>query len=161
MSQSTVWYWNCYPGGQSNHLSSFLGDTIADLLPARVDSESPIYQLFDRELYMDFNFKERYSAWPELRRYFKYVDEKWNISEYTKYNKYVETALWDNDKNMWWVECSDGTQTYCRWLIPCLGFASKHYRPPFPGLGNFAGQMYHTALWPQYGVNLRGKKYVP
>ncbi|KAK3718586.1 hypothetical protein LTR37_005090 [Vermiconidia calcicola] len=124
----------------------------------RVDSESPIYQLFDRELYMDFNFKERYSAWPELRRYFKYVDEKWNISEYTKYNKYVETALWDNDKNMWWVECSDGTQTYCRWLIPCLGFASKHYRPPFPGLGNFAGQMYHTAFWPQYGVNLRGKK---
>jgi cation diffusion facilitator CzcD-associated flavoprotein CzcO len=109
---------------------------------------------------MDFNFKERYSSWPELRRYFEYVNKKWKIGDHIKYNKNVETALWDDQKHQWWVECSDGTQIYCRWLIPCLGFASKHYRPPFPGLGNFAGELYHSAFWPQYGVNCKGKKLV-
>ncbi len=55
---------------------------------------------------MDFNFKQRYSAWPELRRYFEYVDKKWKISEHTKYNKNVETAIWNESKHQWWVECS-------------------------------------------------------
>jgi cation diffusion facilitator CzcD-associated flavoprotein CzcO len=109
---------------------------------------------------MDWTFAERYSSWPDLRRYFKYVNEKWKIDDHVQYNKNVETALWDDQKHQWWVECTDGTQIYCRWLIPCLGFASKHYRPPFPGLGNFAGELYHTAFWPQYGVNVKGKKLV-
>lgn len=38
-----IWYWNCYPG-------------------ARVDSDTPIYQLFDKELWEDFTFKERYAG---------------------------------------------------------------------------------------------------
>jgi cation diffusion facilitator CzcD-associated flavoprotein CzcO len=66
-----------------------------------VDSESPIYQLFDRELYEDFTFKERYSSWPELRRYFRHVVKKWNVDEYTEYNKYVETAVWDEGRHEW------------------------------------------------------------
>ena len=28
-------------------------------------------------LYEDFDFKERYSGWLELRRYFEYVNKKW------------------------------------------------------------------------------------
>lgn len=55
---------NCYPG-------------------ARVDSDTPIYQLFDKELWEDFTYKERYPGGPELRRYFEYVDKKWNVSEHT------------------------------------------------------------------------------
>ena len=39
-STGGIWYWNCYPG-------------------ARVDTDSPIYQLFDKELWKDWTFKER------------------------------------------------------------------------------------------------------
>ena len=35
---------------------------MVDFIPARVDSESPIYQLFDRELYEDFTFSEKYPS---------------------------------------------------------------------------------------------------
>merc|ERR1712070_1257438 len=55
-----IWHWNCYPG-------------------ARVDSDTPIYQLFDKELWEDFTFKERYAGWPELRRYFKHIEKKWGV----------------------------------------------------------------------------------
>ncbi|KAK3073666.1 hypothetical protein LTR53_004530, partial [Teratosphaeriaceae sp. CCFEE 6253] len=51
-----IWYWNCYPG-------------------ARVDSDTPIYQLFDKELWEDFTFEERYAGWKELRRYFKHIEK--------------------------------------------------------------------------------------
>ncbi|KAH0845740.1 Cyclopentanone 1,2-monooxygenase [Fonsecaea pedrosoi] len=134
-----IWFWNCYPG-------------------ARVDSESPIYQLFDRDLYEDFTFKERYSSWPDLRRYFKYIEKKWNTEEYIEYNRNVETAIFDEQRHQWHIECSDGTEVYAQWFMPCVGFASKHYKPPFPGLQNFKGPQYHTAFWPQHGVNLKGKR---
>jgi cation diffusion facilitator CzcD-associated flavoprotein CzcO len=58
-----IWHWNCYPG-------------------ARVDTDTPIYQLFDKELWEDFTFRERYAGWQELRRYFAHVDQKWGVSKY-------------------------------------------------------------------------------
>lgn len=134
-----IWYWNCYPG-------------------ARVDSDTPIYQLFDKELWEDFTFKERYPGWQELRRYFQHVEKKWDVKSHTEYHKQVDSAFFDEEKQQWLVECSDGTEIYCRWFLPCIGFASKRYTPPFPGLGNFKGEVYHTAVWPQQGVNLKNKR---
>ncbi|KAK0335045.1 hypothetical protein LTR91_005009 [Friedmanniomyces endolithicus] len=134
-----IWYWNCYPG-------------------ARVDSDTPIYQLFDKELYEDFTFKERYSGGKELRRYFKHIEKKWNVEEHMEFNKHVDGAVFDEKKHQWVVECSDGTYTACRWFIPCIGFAARRYTPPVPGLSEFKGDTYHTAVWPQHGINLRGKR---
>lgn len=134
-----IWYWNCYPG-------------------ARVDTDTPIYQLFDKELWEGFTFKERYAGWQELRQYFEYVEEKWNIKAHTSYNKHVDSATFDEQRQQWLVECADGTEVYAKWFLPCIGFASRRYTPPFKGLGNFKGEIYHSAIWPQHGVNLKGKR---
>ena len=134
-----IWYWNCYPG-------------------ARVDSDTPIYQLFDKELYEGFTFKDRYAGWEELRRYFEYVDEKWDVKKDVVFNKHVDSAVFDESRHQWLVETSDGQEIYCKWFIPCIGFASRRYSPPIPGLGNFKGDIYHTAVWPQHGVNMKGKR---
>jgi cation diffusion facilitator CzcD-associated flavoprotein CzcO len=134
-----IWYWNCYPG-------------------ARVDTDTPIYQLFDKEIWEDFTFKERYPGWQDLRRYFAHVDKKWKLSEHFTFNKFVQTATFDEKQRRWFVECADGSQTWCRYFIPCLGFAAKKFTPSFPGLGSFEGEVFHTGVWPQYGVNLRGKR---
>jgi len=134
-----IWYWNCYPG-------------------ARVDSDAPIYQLYDKELWEDFTFKERYAGWKELRRYFEHVEKKWDLKKDIVYNKHVDGATFDESRHQWLVECSDGTEIYCRWFLPCIGFASRRYTPPVKGLGDFRGDIYHTAVWPQYGVNMKGKK---
>ena len=123
-----------------------------------MDSATPIYQLFEKDLYEDFTFQERYPGREEIRRYFEYVDEKWNMSKDVVYDKHVDGATFDKSRNQWLVECSDGSEIYCRWFLPCIGFASKRYTPPFEGLGNFKGDIYHTALWPQYDVNMKGKR---
>ena len=144
---------------------------------ARVDTDTPIYQLYDKELWEDFTFKERYAGWQELRRYFDHVDKKWNLRQHFefvvphlntvfsqrlmishRFNKNVDRATFDETQKKWLVECSDGSETMCRWFIPCLGFAARKYLPPYPGFSNFKGEVYHTGVWPQYGVNLKGKK---
>ena len=134
-----IWYWNCYPG-------------------ARVDSDTPIYQLFDKELWQDWTFKERYAGWQELRKYFEYVEKKWDLKKDIVYNKHVDGAYFNEKRHQWLVECSDGSSVYCRWFVPCIGFASKKFTPPFKGLSDFKGEVYHTAVWPQHGVNLKNKR---
>jgi len=143
--------------------------------------QTPIYQLFDKELWEDFTFKERYAGWQELRRYFDHVEKKWDVKKDTQFNKHVDGAVFDEQKQEWLVECSDGSETRCRWFLPCIGFAAKRYTPPVPGLSNFRGDTYHTyvhypvssyehsgipadlaticsAVWPQHGVNFKGKR---
>lgn len=66
--------------------------------------------------------------------------------------------MFDKQRNQWLVECSDGSEIYCRWFIPCIGFASRRFTPPFNGLSNFRGDIYHTAVWPQHDVNLKNKR---
>lgn len=125
---------------------------------ARVDSDTPIYQFFDREIWEDFTFKERYPGGPELQRYFKHVEKKWHISDHIEYDKCVDSAEFDEATKEWKVVCADDSVYRCRWFIPNVGFASKHYSPPVAGLSNFKGDVYHTSKWPAHGVNLKGKR---
>ncbi|CAD6447237.1 b13af049-c611-46d5-9c7a-767081e2ecbd [Sclerotinia trifoliorum] len=134
-----VWYWNNYPG-------------------ARVDSPAPIYQLYDKELWEDFTFTEKYPGGKEIRRYFEHVEKKWDVRKDIEFDKHVDGATFDKQRNQWLVECSDGSEVYCRWLILCIGFASRRFTPPFNGLSNYKGDTYHTAVWPQHGVNLKNKR---
>lgn len=83
-SSGGIWHWNCYPG-------------------ARVDTDTPIYQLYDEELWNDFTFKERYAGWQELRRYFKHVEKRWGLDELIEYNKHVDSAVFDEGEREWIV----------------------------------------------------------
>ncbi|KAI9732766.1 MAG: hypothetical protein M1834_003704 [Cirrosporium novae-zelandiae] len=134
-----IWYWNCYPG-------------------ARVDSDLPLYQLFDEDLYCDWTFTEKFPGWQELRKYFAYVTERWDLNKDIEYNTEVVSADFDESQHKWIVTCQDGSKTKCRWFIPCVGFASKKFIPDYPGLGSFKGKCFHTASWPQEGLDVKGKR---
>lgn len=133
-----IWYWNCYPG-------------------ARVDSDAPIYQLFDKELWEDFVFRERYAGWRELRRYFDYLEQKLEINKDADFDTAVTGAAFDENTHKWTIKTSKGNYV-ARWFIPCIGFAAKKYMPPYKGIDNFEGVIEHTATWPQEGVDLVGKR---
>lgn len=115
---------------------------------ARVDSDAPIYQLFDKEVYQDFNFQERYPGWKELRDYFKYLDKKLDLSKDIKYDTTVEGATFDEEKRQWVIKTSDDIEYRCRWFVPAIGFAAKKYVPPYKGVDKFKGPIEHTAVCP-------------
>jgi cyclohexanone monooxygenase len=134
-----IWYWNCYPG-------------------ARVDSHVPNYEFSLEELWRDWNWTERFPAWDELRRYFHHVDEKLGLSRDIRFESRVTAARFDADRAEWQIECADGHRARARFFIPCIGFAAKAYVPDLPGLDRFAGPCFHTAHWPQEGLELSDRR---
>jgi cation diffusion facilitator CzcD-associated flavoprotein CzcO len=134
-----VWYWNCYPG-------------------ARVDSSGPIYQYSRDDLWRKWQFSELYPAWQEIREYFRYVDEKLGLSRDIRFNRRVTEAEFDPARHRWIVRSSDGSVASARYFVLCTGLGSKPYIPDLPGLSDFAGERHHTALWPQQGLDMAGKR---
>ena len=134
-----VWYWNCYPG-------------------ARVDSPGPIYQYSRDDVWRKWQFNELYPSWQELRDYFRYVDEKLGLSRDIRFNRRVNQAEFDPAHNRWIVRSSDGSVASARYLVLCTGLSAKPYIPDLPGLNDFAGERHHTALWPQHGLDMAGKR---
>jgi cation diffusion facilitator CzcD-associated flavoprotein CzcO len=134
-----VWYWNCYPG-------------------ARVDSPGAMYQFSREDLWRDWSFSELYPSWQEIRAYFHYVDEKLGLSRDIRFNRRVTEAEFDQARYLWTVHSNDGSVSKARYFVLCTGLGSKPYIPELPGLSNFAGERHHTALWPQQGLDLAGKR---
>jgi cation diffusion facilitator CzcD-associated flavoprotein CzcO len=134
-----VWYWNCYPG-------------------ARVDSPGPIYQYSRDDVWRKWQFSELYPSWQELRDYFRYVDERLGLSRDIRFNRRVNEALFDPTHNHWIVRSSDGSVASARYLVLCTGVSTKPYIPDLPGLNDFGGERHHTALWPQQGLDMHGKR---
>lgn len=134
-----VWWWNSYPG-------------------ARVDAFATMYQFSYKDLWRDFSFSELYPNRDEMLRYFDYVDSKLELRKDIRFNTRVVAAEFSETDDRWIVRMSDGTVVRARFLLPCVGFASKPYIPPILGLEDFSGASHHTAFWPQDGVSFVGKR---
>jgi cation diffusion facilitator CzcD-associated flavoprotein CzcO len=52
----------------------------------------------------------------------------------------------------------DGSVARARYFVIYVGLGSKPYTPELPGLSDFAGERHHTALWPQQGLDLAGRR---
>ncbi len=134
-----IWHWNCYPG-------------------ARVDTYAPIYQYSRPDLWQDWTWGVLYPNWEGLREYFDYVDRKLDLSRDIRFDTRVEHAEFDEARRQWTVRASDGAVVRARFLVVCTGFGSKPYIPDFDGIDSFNGPCHHTALWPQDGLDLAGKR---
>lgn len=74
------------------------------------------------------------------------------------FNTRVVAARFNQEINRWIVTTENGLVVRPRFLVLCVGFASKSYTPEFKGLERFEGICHHTAHWPQEGVELRNKR---
>ena len=133
-----VWYWNRYPG-------------------ARVDSESPFYQLSIPEVWKTWNFSQRFPDRPELFRYFAHIDRVLNVRKDTFFNTTVVEVTWNDDEGQWTVRSDTGRTGKCKYLILASGLLYKKYIPDFPGLAVFKGSVVHSTAYPE-GLDLKGKK---
>ncbi|KAF5571674.1 cyclopentanone 1 2-monooxygenase, partial [Fusarium phyllophilum] len=134
-----VWFWNRYPG-------------------ARVDSTIPHYEFSDPELWRDWNWTQRFPGSAELREYFSYVAEKWDLRKDTFFNTYISKAVWNEEANRWKIESKDGKKFVARYLFLNTGFAAKRRTPNWKGIGKFGGLWIHPSYWPAKEPDLKGKK---
>ncbi len=135
-----TWHWNCYPG-------------------ARLDSPSYTYQYwFSEELLNEWEWSERFPTQPEIKRYLKFVADKFGLYPDIQLNTRIASAVWDEDSAHWLIRSESGEQWRVRYFISCVGMLSAPSAPSFPNQQTFKGQILHTARWPQGGVDLCGKR---
>ena len=135
-----TWYNNRYPG-------------------ARFDSESYTYGYsFSREVLDEWHWKEMFSGQPENLNYLNYVVDKFDLRQYMQFNCRVQSAVFDEDHQVWNVTVSDGRELKCRFLVLALGLLSQPTMPRIPGVEDFEGRSWHTHGWPHETVDLSDQR---
>ncbi len=135
-----TWYWNCYPG-------------------ARCDVESVDYSYsFSDELQQEWSWSERYPGQPELLRYLEHVADRFDLRRDIQLETSVTAAIFDEESSRWNVTTSDGNTHNAAFCVMATGCLSTSQVPNIRGLDSFTGPWFHTAAWPQDGVDLSGKR---
>ncbi|HZZ46995.1 MAG TPA: NAD(P)/FAD-dependent oxidoreductase [Pseudonocardia sp.] len=136
-----TWYWNRYPG-------------------ARCDSDSFMYcYSFDPDLLQEWQWSGKYPEQAELRAYLEHVADRFDLRRDITLGTRVTAAHYHDESATWLVQTDSGESVRVRYLITGIGHLSiSRYVPKFAGLDTFEGDWYHTAGWPQEGVDLTGKR---
>jgi cation diffusion facilitator CzcD-associated flavoprotein CzcO len=134
-----TWHWNRYPG-------------------ARVDSETPYYSLSIPKVYKSWHFSERFPGHQELREYFKHVANTLDLRKDAFFNTIVVEAKYSTESDQWTVKTDDGGIAKCKYLVLAVGSSYKKHFPDFKNLDKFKGKLIHSALYPEGGLDVKGKK---
>ena len=135
-----TWYWNRYPG-------------------ARCDSDSYLYcYSFDKDLWQEWEWSERYPEAPEIRSYLEHVTQRFDLAKDIQFNTKVTGATFEEDTGRWTVTTDAGDTVTARYLISAVGSLSAANTPKFAGIDSFRGASYHTGSWPHEGVDFTGKR---
>lgn len=135
-----TWYWNRYPG-------------------ARCDSESHYYcYSFSEEIRNEWIWSCRYPAQPEILSYLNFVADKLDLKKHIDFGTRIVAGNYDEGSHSWLIETDAGETVQAKYLVTGVGNTSTPARPDIPGLDGFTGEIYHTALWPQDGVDFSGKR---
>jgi monooxygenase len=101
---------------------------------------------------------------PAILRYVRDTATEAGIDDHVRYGHRVTRASWSGTDARWTVEATHGTETAvltCRFLLVCSGYYryDHGYRPPFPGIENFRGQVIHPQQWPD-DLDYGGKRVI-
>jgi cyclohexanone monooxygenase len=133
-----TWYWNRYPG-------------------ARCDVESMQYSYsFSEELDQEWTWSEKYSPQPEILAYANHVADRFDLRRDIRFETRVTAATFDEARSLWTVETDRGDRVEARFVMMAVGCLSAANKPPFEGMDDFKGPIYHTGEWPKEGVDFSG-----
>ncbi|KAJ5153546.1 uncharacterized protein N7482_010024 [Penicillium canariense] len=134
-----TWHANRYPG-------------------ARVDCPAPHYAFSSKKIWQAWTWSEKYPCQSELISYFEHVDRTLHVRKDCLFNSEVNSAEFDKASCRWVVQTADGKVATAKYLLIAVGFASQPYLPDWPGISSFQGSIFHSAKWPEKGVDVKNKK---
>jgi cation diffusion facilitator CzcD-associated flavoprotein CzcO len=93
---------------------------------------------------------------PEIDAYLQRVAHDRDVLEHVHLETEVLEASWDDEAQHWEVQTSAGPYV-ARVLIAGAGPLHEPNLPDLPGIGDFAGTIFHSARW-DHAHDLRGRK---
>lgn len=135
-----TWFWNQYPG-------------------CRVDTESTVYAYsFDTELFVNWEWSERYAQQPEVLRYLNAVADKHDLKRSINFETPIVMAEWVETSGRWTLTTGGGDTFSAKYVIEGVGLLSSSYAPRFPGRERFQGEVILASKWPNEEPDLVGKR---
>jgi len=108
--------------------------------------------------------RENIADGPDIREYLVQTARKHGIDEHIRFDTRVVSADWDSGTDTWTVQADvDGKPTTYRGRFLFFGTGyynyDEPYKPEFPGIEQFKGQVVHPQFWPE-SVDYTGKRVV-
>jgi cyclohexanone monooxygenase len=85
------------------------------------------------------------------------VAERHDLLRDVQLNTRVLSAEFDPDTNKWTLQTDQGDVITAPYVIMATGNLSTPRLPAIPGVKSFAGDWYHSGMWPHEGVDFTGK----
>ncbi len=121
-----VWYWNRYPGLQC-------------------DNDAYCYLPLLEET--GFMPSKKFTDGHEIREYAQSIAKKYDLYENALFHTMVESLRWDEEIKRWRITTQQGDDIRARFVIMANGLLNIPKLPGIPGIGDFKGNMFHTARW--------------
>ena len=135
-----TWYWNRYPG-------------------ARTDTEAWAYcYSFSKELQDEWVWPERMPSWSHVLAYLQHVAKRFDMRKDIEFNTRIKSAIYNETAGHWTLTTVLGQSFTCTYFVSAAGLLTVAYKPPFPGLESFKGQVLVTSRWPKEPVDFSGKR---
>ncbi|MFO7854859.1 MAG: NAD(P)/FAD-dependent oxidoreductase [Paracoccaceae bacterium] len=103
------------------------------------------------------DWSRAYAQGPEIQRYLLAVAEAAELRPLIRFGRSFRRAAWHDAARRWNVETEAGETFRPRVLVSALGALHVPATPSLPGLGAFAGPVFHSARW-RHDVPLAGKR---
>lgn len=91
-------------------------------------------------------------------RYLNHVADKFDLRRDIQLGARVVSAHYSEHENRWAITTAQGQTYSATYLITAVGCLSAANVPAIDGLKDFAGEWYHTGLWPHEDVDFTGKR---
>jgi cation diffusion facilitator CzcD-associated flavoprotein CzcO len=97
-----------------------------------------------------------YAPQAEIWDYLRACAEKFGLGPHIRYQHEVSSATWDGAAALWRLDTAGGPFS-ADVLVAAAGPLSEPSVPAIPGLSEFPGPQFHSAVW-DHGVDLTGKR---
>jgi cation diffusion facilitator CzcD-associated flavoprotein CzcO len=102
------------------------------------------------------DWSRTFSPQAEIQAYLERCADDFGVRPHLRLGADVRSATWDDAARRWVIETSSGT-VEAAVLIGAFGALSEPVIPPVPGLGRFAGEVFHSARW-DHDLDLTGRR---
>ena len=130
-----TWWDNRYPGAQ-------------------VDIPAPAYSF---SFAPNPNWTHRFADAPEIQRYQQHLAERHGLPARMRLGVAITEACFDAGSGRWQLSLDSGETLSTRFFVCSTGQLNLARWPGIPGLGDFRGQLLHSARWPE-GADLAGQR---
>ncbi|MGH8860310.1 MAG: flavin-containing monooxygenase [Jatrophihabitantaceae bacterium] len=112
--------------------------------------------LYSYSFELNPNWSRSFSPRAEIQQYLRDTAAKYGVLDKHLFDTEVTEARWDEDEQRWLVDTTNGAFS-ATVLVGAVGALAEPQLPDIPGIGGFAGEVFHSARW-NHDVDLRGKR---